>query len=439
MSFNELPASCDVLVVGAGPAGAACASWLARAGVDVVLVDQYDFPRDKVCGDGLIPDAHHALVRLGVHDEVMAAAQRAGHVACIGPRGGRIDVPGLLAVLPRRILDDIVCRAAVRAGARLFTPWRFEGPLLQAPAVHGEETSAGESAGAREEQVVGARLRQGELRREIRASWVVLAPGAVPQALIAAGVCERRTPSGVALRGYVKSDAMVGRITELEVVWHRCLRPGYGWIFPAPGGRFNIGVGVAHSHAHRDDGRHAMQDINLRQVFDAFCTHYAPARELMATGVLEGDLKGAPLRCTLAGARHSRPGLLVAGEAAGSTYSFTGEGIGKAYETGLLAAEALLAQRQVAEGAMQAVPAGDDDSVRRRYGVSLATLQPRFALYERANHVNAHPWLADLLIWRARGSDRILRRMAGVLEETSNPGNLMTVRGIARLILPGLL
>jgi geranylgeranyl reductase family protein len=424
MPIADFPSRCDVLVVGAGPAGAACAQWLARAGVDVILVDQHDFPRDKICGDGLIPDAHHALQRLGIYEEAMAAAQRAGHVACIGPRGGRLDVPGTLAVLPRRILDDIVCRSAVRAGARLFTPWRFEAPLL---AGEGEE-----------QQVVGARLRRGDESREIRAPWVVLATGAVPQALIAAGVCERRTPSGVALRGYVRNESMVGRITELEVVWHRSLSPGYGWIFPAPGGRFNIGVGIAHSHSAGDDGRAEMKNVNLRRVFDAFCAHYAPARELMRTGTLEGELKGAPLRCTLAGARYSRRGLLVTGEAAGSTYSFTGEGIGKAYETGLLAAEALLAGRGAHEGAVTAVPPGDEDAVRTRYEASLVALQPRFALYEKANRVNAHPWLADLLIWRARGSARLMKRMAGVLEETSNPGNLVSVRGIARLFFPGL-
>src|ERR1051325_9782616 len=91
MTNADLPSSCDVLVVGAGPAGAACALWLARAGADVVLADQHDYPRDKVCGDALIPDAHHALQRLGVYDEVMAAAQASQHVACIAPRGGRID------------------------------------------------------------------------------------------------------------------------------------------------------------------------------------------------------------------------------------------------------------------------------------------------------------------------------------------------------------
>ena len=419
MSSVDLPSHCDVLVVGAGPSGAACASWLARSGVDVVLVDQHDFPRDKVCGDGLIPDAHHALRRLGVYDEVMAAAEPSQHVACIGPRGGRIDVPGTVAVLPRRVLDDIVCRAAVRAGAKLFTPWRFEAPL--------EEDAT----------VVGARFRRGELVREVRAHWVVLATGAVPQALLAAGMCERRSPSGIALRGYVKNDAMVGRIKALEVVWHKSLSPGYGWIFPAPGGRFNIGVGVAHSHPIVDGEPAKMKDVNLRRVFDAFCEHYAPARELMRTGVLEGDLKGAPLRFTLAGARFSKPGLLVTGEAAGSTYSFTGEGIGKAYETGLLAAEALLAER-VADGVSPStgVAPGTTDAVRTRYEAGLAALRPRFELYERANKVNNFLWLTDLLIWRARKSQALVRKMAGVLDETSNPGSLVSVRGFFKVLFP---
>lgn len=407
-----VPTSCEVLVVGAGPAGSACARWLARAGVDVVLVDQHAFPRDKVCGDALIPDAHRALRRLGVLDEVMALAQPSQHVGCVGPSGGRVDVPGTLAVMPRRVLDQVLCRAAVDGGARLLAPARFEAPL--------------EEGG----QVVGARLKLADGVHELRARWVVLATGAVPQALIAAGMCERRTPSGIALRGYLRNPAMAERMKALDVVWHRKLRPGYGWIFPGPDAVFNIGVGVACSHKQTRDGRAAMQDVNLREVFDAFTRFYAPARELLAGGAWLGDpanpLKGAPLRCTLQGARFSRPGLLVTGEAAGSTYSFTGEGIGKAMETGLLAAEALL------EGHRGAI---DEPAVRAAYDASLQALKPRFDLYEKANRVNAHPWLADLVIWRGRKSPRVLRRMAGVLDETSNPGNMVSLKGLHRLFV----
>jgi menaquinone-9 beta-reductase len=391
----EAPA-CDVLIIGAGPAGSACARLLAQAGRRVLLVDQHPPGRDKVCGDGLIPDAHQALARLGLLDAVMALAQPVSHVGCIGPRGGRIDVPGTLAVLPRRELDALLLQAARDSGAR-FEQARFEAPL--------------EEAG----RVVGARLKQGDALVEVRAPWVILATGAVPKALTAAGMCTRHTPSGVALRGYVKAPAMVGRISALEVVWAKAVRPGYGWIFPAPGGHFNIGVGVTDSHKAVGG-----KDANLREIFDAFVRHYPPAAELMAAGELVGDLKGAPLRCTLAGAKWTRPGLIVTGEAAGSTYSFTGEGIGKAMETGMLAADAILAH-------------ADDTAARAAYEASLAALKPKFDLYERANRVNAHPWLADLLIWRAKKSPRLLKRMSGVLNETSNPGNLVSLRGLTRL------
>jgi len=404
MPEAPLPTTCDVLVIGAGPAGSACARTLARGGVDVLLVDQHDFPRDKVCGDGLIPDSHAALRRLGVYEEVAALATPVPHVRCVGPRGGHVDVPGTLSVLPRKVLDHLLVRAAQAAGARLLTPLRFEAPLLSG------------------ERVVGARFRAAQGTHEISARWVVLATGAVPQALSAAGVCERHTPSGVALRGYVRCPELVGQITQLQLVWHPRLRGGYGWIFPAPGGLFNIGTGLTGSH-RVENGRGRMRSLNLRTMFDDFCAVYAPAAALMQGGELQGELKGAPLRCSLRGARWSRPGLLVAGEAAGTTYAFSGEGIGKALESGLLAAEALLRDRDAAPAAVQ-----------QRYAAGLSLLKPQFDLYDTASRVNEHPWLADLVIWRARRSPRILRRMTGVLEETQNPGRLFSLRGAAKLM-----
>ncbi len=196
LGIGELPARCDVLVVGAGPAGSAAAQWLARAGRDVLLIDQHAFPRDKVCGDGLIADALRALDRLGVKDEVLAEAWPSPTLGCIGPRGGRIDVPGSLAVLPRKRLDEIVCRAAVAAGARMFAPLRFVAPLRE---------------GGR---IVGAELEHGGAVRTVRAQWLLLATGAQPQATLAAGLCERRAPSGIALRGYIRNPAMTARISQ---------------------------------------------------------------------------------------------------------------------------------------------------------------------------------------------------------------------------------
>lgn len=409
---NPAPDRCEVLVIGAGPAGSACAHALACAGVDVLLVDQHRFPRDKVCGDGLIPDAHAALRRMGVYDEVAAHALPVQRVRCVAPRGAHIDVPGTVSVLPRRVLDHLLLRHAQRAGARVRMPARFIAPLLEG------------------DRVVGARLQAGDQTLEVAARWVVLATGAAAPPLQAAGLCTRQAPSGVALRAYVRHEGLARQLRELHLVWHPRWRGGYAWLFPGPDGCFNLGAGITSASAADDGQRSTLGETNLRHLFEAFCQQYAPAAELMRDGEMLSPVKGAPLRCSLRGARWYRPGLLATGEAIGSTYAFTGEGIGKALETGQLAARALLQA-----GATPALRAAVSDAVvPKRYAATLQDLQTRFDLYETANHVNRRPWIADLVVWRAQRSPRLLRRLSGLLDETSNPGNLFTWRGIGKLL-----
>lgn len=436
-SDDRLPAEVEVLVVGAGPAGSACARALALGGRQVLQIDRQAFARDKVCGDGLIPDALRALQRLGVHDEVMAHARRLDHVHCVSPGGQSVDVPGTLAVLPRQQLDALLKNAAERAGARFAAPWRFESPLLDADGrVVGAQLRAAGPPGA------DAAAHADRPLHTVRCRWLVLATGAATAPLQAAGLCTRVAPSAVALRGHLQHDGLARQIQRMEVVWHARLRGGYGWIFPGPGGVFNVGVGLIDSHPERADGRHPRQGPNLRALLQAFAQVHEPAGVLLREGRAPDGAavawKGAPLRCSLQGAHYSRPGLLAVGEAVGSTYAFSGEGIGKAMETGMLAADALLAADAASDGASEPPPAAVDAAVREAYAAALHALQPRFALYARANRINHRPWLADLLLWRASRDDFVLQRMAGVLDESRNPGSLVTLRGLAKLLLPPL-
>src|SRR5688572_15836238 len=121
--------SYDVAVIGAGPAGSAAAYFLAQGGLRVALLDKFDFPRDKTCGDGLTPRALDVLGSMGVLPQVeehaypcVALTVRSSdrvtyRIELSGPK----DPPRRILILPRVRLDDILRQHAVSAGAQ-FVP-----------------------------------------------------------------------------------------------------------------------------------------------------------------------------------------------------------------------------------------------------------------------------------------------------------------------------
>ncbi len=174
-----------------------------------------------------------------------------------------------------------------------------------------------------------------------------------------------------------------------------------------------------------------MQDVNLREMFAAFCEVYAPARELTARRHAGRRAEGRA--AALLARRRTPDAAGHAGHRRGGGQHLCLQRRGHRQGDG-----DRHAGRRALIDAAQGAAAGDAalDAAHAPYEAAIAALKPRFELYERANRVNDHPWLADLLIWRANKSARILRRMAGVLEETGNPGNLISLRGITQLFLP---
>lgn len=419
----------EYLIVGAGPAGCAAAITLARAGKDVLLIDQHDFPRDKTCGDGLIPDSMHALEALGLLDTVRGAAKPVKGLTCHGPRGGTLHIPGDLAVLPRKTLDNLLFQAAKSEGVRVMTPVKYIGPIQEAQSKQATRLELSNSETERNARTIGAKATWAGRSVTIHADWTILATGATPGALQSTGHCLRTLPSAMALRAYVKNpefkDDAGNPIDHLHISWHKSYAPGYGWIFPCPDGVFNVGVGLYGMHEpnwKRQLSRlPAMAGLapkkpNLSDLFKQFISTNAMASRLVNTGTSLGEIKGAPLRCSLQGAKPAAPGLLVTGEAMGSTYALTGEGIGKAMETGMLSAQALLSHE-------------DDRAICAAYEQSLRDIQYKFDIYQRANKINRVPWLIDLAIARGNKSPSLVRRMSLVLEEKANPAKLFTLRG----------
>lgn len=385
----------DVLIIGAGPAGSVAALALARQGRDVVLADRADFPRDKVCGDALIPDALNALATLGIKDDVLRGAFLANELRLYAPDGTMAPVAVPIACVRRQDFDDRLRAAAVAAGARFVAPLRLAAAVERDGAVRGARFAAPDGAGV-----------------EIRAPITLLATGANAQPLQACGVAERAEGSAIAVRAYFDAPPRVAREWRAPAIsFDAAICPGYGWVFPGPGGVFNVGAGFFY------DARTSPPTRNVRVLWRRFVDRFSPARELVAASRQCGPLKGAPLRTALTGASLARPGLLVVGEAAGLTYSLSGEGIGKAMESALVAADV------VGAAGTRSDPAALADAYSERIRFAFTA---RFRAYTRAQGWLERRWLANVLARRAARDGFVRRELEAMLKEDGKPAALFS-------------
>ena len=177
--------------------------------------------------------------------------------------------------------------------------------------------------------------------------------------------------------------------------------------------------------AYFTDSRRNGTPHNLRDLLARFLATFPPARDLMAVSRQLGDVRGAPLRTALTGSALSRPGLLVVGEAGGLTYSFTGEGIGKAIESGVIAAEILAS----------ASPCSRRSAARDYAATIRARFSDRFRAYKLAQDWLAHPALHDFLAWRGNAGTYVVEQMRELLLETSDPRSLFSLGGMLKALV----
>ncbi|NES13317.1 MULTISPECIES: geranylgeranyl reductase family protein [Micromonospora] len=323
----------DVIVVGAGPGGSATAYHLARHGVRVLLLEKTEFPREKVCGDGLTPRAVRQLIRMGVDTSPEAGWLHNKGLRVIG--GGvrlELDWPDLASfpnyglVRTRLDFDDLLAQRAVAAGAKLRTSVNVMGPVLDA-----------------DDRVIGVQAEVGPEKEPatFHAPLVVAADGVSGRFPLALGLAKREDrPIGVAVRRYYRSpakhdDDYLESWLELRAKGSDELLPGYGWIFGLGDGRVNVGLGVLNSSA-------AFGRTNYRRLLTDWLANTPEDWGMTDETNAEGPTLGAALPMGFNRVPHYTRGVLLVGDSGGMVNPFNGEGIAYAMESGELAAEVMV-------------------------------------------------------------------------------------------------
>ena len=380
----------EVIVVGGGPAGASTACALARAGVDVLVVDRAKFPRDKICAEYLSPQASRILSDIGVLDEIEGT--RPGHLAGMSVRAPNGFVAkGEFAsnhgfhgfrdkgvAIRRTILDDIVLRGARSAGARVEESIRVTDLVRD---------GSGRVSGV---SVLGPDGRP----RTLGARYVVGADGlrSVVGRRLGLMRTSRVWPSRIALVAHYRNVQGVTDMGEMHVDYD-----GYFGMVDVGDGLMNVAVVVPMSRA-REIGDDKTE----------FFARWIAARPHLAERFV-GAEQITPVRATGPFATASRhawsPGAALVGDAADFFDPFTGEGIYAALRGGELLAPRLLEALRGESGDERRILSGYDIARKKEFGgkwkleriVGMAIAHPYF-MNNAARVLSRRKDMADLIV-----------------------------------------
>jgi len=380
----------DILIVGAGPAGTAAAIGLRNQGFSVALLDRARFPREKICGDCLLPETVHYLNQLGLADQIIAYAHPVDGLRIYSCRGIDFEIPANILTLRRSTFDTLLARAAVKAGA-----------VFCHDSVVSIEARPQSSL----------RIRLGQSQRPVNARVVLVATGAHSALAMRLGLTADSTPSAMAMRCYIRSSAA---LSTGILSYDRSVKPGFAWIFPLGDNLFNVGCGTV-TGANKFDG-HA-----LRNTFERFLAGFPPAAKVLRHGQIETPLRGFPIQCSLDRQSLVMNGQVLAiGEAAGTTYPFTGEGIAPAIRSALLASEIVSAALK-----------SENMILLKEYPNRLRhEMDPLYRGYQQAERWLSIGWVNDLLAARIKKSERLRHLCAGIVAGNVNPSEVYSLRGL---------
>lgn len=311
----------DAIVVGAGPGGCSAAIFLAREGLKVLLLDKDNFPRDKVCGDGVTGYGISVLEDMGVAERVdeINPWKVEGFVIS-SPHGivMRQPLPELEGVrdygysIPRKVFDNIL--------------FQFVKELRNVTTLEGFQVKNLIYDGNRIKGV-----RNG--KEEFYGRFIVAADGA--NSVIARKLnLNNSMPKhrAFAVRAYFKNVKKLD--TYFELHYEKTVLPGYSWIFPISETEANVGLGVMNRFS---DGK------NCRNMFNLFLRENRFAQEKLSEAeMIPNSFKGYPLPLGAFPGKRSYQNVILIGDAGSFIDPISGEGISNALKTGRMAAKVII-------------------------------------------------------------------------------------------------
>lgn len=402
-----------ILIIGAGPSGSTAALALAKKGVKSLLVDQSEFPRDKVCGDALSGKVVLTLKRI---DEALINGLSSSEnvlpshgVIFVAPNGKDLKVPF------RKDADP------ANPPGFLSKRWDFDNWLY---------------GNASNENLVECvnNIRLEKFHRE-NGKWIASDKNNTVQfsadVILAADGAHSRFAKEIGgiqmeeehycagLRAYYSGIKDLNPNGFIELHFIKDFLPGYFWIFPLKGGYANVGVGIRSDIAGK-------KKINLRQKMLEIIETHPSFKERFIHAKPEGRIDGYGLPLGSKKRKISGEGYLLLGDAASLIDPFTGEGIGNGMISGLKAAEVIhncIQDNNFSEGSLSVY----DELVYKR-------LWPELNLSKKMQELVRFPWLFNLVVNKANRSKTLREAISCMFEDLDMRGKLKDPRFYFRIL-----
>lgn len=305
----------DVVVVGGGPGGATCAAYLARAGVDVLIVDRETFPREKPCGDCQSGVSCVLLEELGYLEDLRKISYENDGIILTSPDYTKLTVTapfrGMRYDTPRRIFDDFLVKKAVKEGAELLEECWVYDVIKEDGYVRGVKAKyQGQKIEIRSKMVIGADGAHSIVAQKI---------GMFPDFDSSVAVVGRCYYEDVDMEPYN------------EIHFDADVLPGYVWVFPEKDKVANVGLGFGRGHYPRD-GKTLDEMLHL-------WIERSPFGEKLRGKKRIGEFRGWRIPDGVQRMDNYVPGCMLVGDAASMVMPSTGEGIGPAMVTGKMTAQ----------------------------------------------------------------------------------------------------